>query len=569
MSRWIDAPGPSRLARWSRRPLVEAALLALLALTINLAGNGRVSLWDRDEPRYAQATREMRERGDWIRPSFNGEPRHHKPILIYWLMGAATMAAGDNPFGVRLVSALAGAGTVLLTWHLGRSLFGPRAGRLAALVLATAPLMAVESKMSTIDATLTCLLMGCQVLLWRLIRGPSLGAALGFWALLALAFLAKGPVAPALLVVAGLASAWWGGSLAFLGRLRWRAGLGLFLVLVLPWYAAIGILTHGEFYQFAVGSQIVDRVAKGMEEHGAFPGFYILTLLGTFYPWSALLPAALLAAWRRRREAPAFAFLLGWVVGPWILLECVQTKLVHYYLPALPACALLVGWLVDWLAAGNLPLRSLRLGRPGFGLLAIVGSVLAVGLVVGLVKFPAPMRAPLAGVLAIIAAGTATGAVAIWRGATLRACHTLVATWALAVVLVGGWLLPAAEPYRASRRVAEKLREWGDRERAEPVLATYQQPSVIYRYGAPIPVMKNLETLGDRVESGEVYVSALERKEFRLIKVDPRIEITVLETIEGFNIDKGRNETLHISRIDLRREGRIASAPAGEQIQIK
>ena len=69
---------------WPARPL----LIVGLALALNLAGNDRVGLWDRDEPRYATCTREMRARGDWLHPTFNGQPRYHKPILIYWLMRA-------------------------------------------------------------------------------------------------------------------------------------------------------------------------------------------------------------------------------------------------------------------------------------------------------------------------------------------------------------------------------------------------------------------------------------------------------------------------------------------------
>ena len=98
---------------------------------LNLAGNDRTGLWDRDEPRYAVCVREMRARGDWIFPTFNGEPRYHKPILIYWLMGLGTALGGDNPFGVRLVSAVAGAATVLGVWWLGRRMFGARGGTLA------------------------------------------------------------------------------------------------------------------------------------------------------------------------------------------------------------------------------------------------------------------------------------------------------------------------------------------------------------------------------------------------------------------------------------------------------
>ena len=87
---------------------LEGLLIAALALTINLVGNGRVGLWDRDEPRYAVAVREMRARGDWITPSFNGQPRYHKPIFIYWVMGLGTALFGDNPYGARFGSAVAG-----------------------------------------------------------------------------------------------------------------------------------------------------------------------------------------------------------------------------------------------------------------------------------------------------------------------------------------------------------------------------------------------------------------------------------------------------------------------------
>ena len=145
----------------------------LLALVLNLAGNARTGLWDRDEPRYAVCVREMRARGDWIFPRFNGEPRYQKPILIYWLMGLGTALGGDNPFGVRLVSAVAGAATVLGTWWLGRRMFGPRGGRLAALILATAPIAIAESKLATTDATLSLWLFGCQACLWVLGRRPS------------------------------------------------------------------------------------------------------------------------------------------------------------------------------------------------------------------------------------------------------------------------------------------------------------------------------------------------------------------------------------------------------------
>ena len=216
-------------------------------------------------------------------------------------------------------------------------------------MLATAPIMVIESKLATTDATLTLWLVGCQSCLWELARRPSPGFAAGFWALLALAILTKGPVGPALIAVAGLVSWWWGGPTACWRRLHWRWGPAGFVLLTAPWFVAVGVVSHGEFFRFAIGNQVIKRVASGIEQHGGFPGYYVVTSLVTFHPWSALLPAALLGAWTRRRTEPAFGFLLGWVVGPLILLECVQTKLVHYYLPAYPACACWrPGWSWRW-----------------------------------------------------------------------------------------------------------------------------------------------------------------------------------------------------------------------------
>src|SRR4051794_35596330 len=279
-----------------RRRVREAVLVGLLALTLNHAGNARISLWDRDEPRYAGCTREMRASGDWMHPTFNAEPRYHKPVLIYWLMLAGTAIGGDSPFGARLVSAVAGTATVLLIWAWGCRLLGNRGGRLAALVLATAPIVVAESKLATTDATLTFLVVGCQFALWELARRPSRLAAAGFWVLLGLAVLTKSPAGPVLILASGVASWWWGGPASCWRRLHWRWGPLLALAVALPWNVAILLRSQGAYYNVAVGYHIIQRATTGIEEHGAFPGYYVVTGLATFYPWSALLPAALAAA---------------------------------------------------------------------------------------------------------------------------------------------------------------------------------------------------------------------------------------------------------------------------------
>ena len=123
----------------------------------------------------------MAQRGDWVHPTFNGQPRYHKPVLIYWLMRAGMAVGGDNPFGARLVSGFAGMATCLLVWRLGRSIAGAHAGFLAAVALATTPIMVAESKLATTDATLALLIVAAQGCLWVLGRRESRPAAVGFW----------------------------------------------------------------------------------------------------------------------------------------------------------------------------------------------------------------------------------------------------------------------------------------------------------------------------------------------------------------------------------------------------
>jgi len=536
--------------RAARRRRLEAALIAALALTLNLAGNGRVSLFDRDEPRYAGCTREMRARGDWLYPTFNGEPRFHKPILIYWLMRGGYALGGDNPFGARLVSALAGTATSLLVLALGRRMFGPREGFLAALMLTTSPIMVIESKLATTDATLALWLVGAQFCLWELSRRPSKRLAAAFWVLIGLATLTKGPVGPALVACAGVASWWCGGPTTAWGRLCWRRGVALFLLVTAPWYVAVGVISRGEFFRFALGKQVAERVVSGVESHGAFPGYYVLASVLVFHPWAGLLPAALRGAWVRRRSAPEFGFLLGWVAGPLILLECVRTKLIHYYLPAYPACALLTAWVAVAVSRDGVNLRRWPLGRLGLALLGGVGVGLTALLLAGAVVLPPGMgRASLAAAL-VLGAGTLWGLASLYRAATTRAVAGLAATWAFTLLILWAWVLPAAEPYRLTRTVGERLARLSDATGARPVLLSFQEPTVVYTMARSAAMLRTWKQLYRELDRHGVVATALfDEKELAEFRGHREIEIDIRGSVTGFNFSKGQTQTLHLALI--------------------
>jgi len=545
----------------SRSRVWEALGIVALSLVLNLAGNGRTSLWDRDEPRYAECTREMRLSGDYLFPKFNAEPRYQKPILIYWLMLVGTAIGGDNPFGARLVSALAGAASCLAVWLLGGRMFGPKVGRLAALIFATAPIAVANAKLATIDATLCLLLLVCQASLWSLSQAASRRVAMMFWASLALAMLTKGPVGPALIAAGGLASWGMGGPTACWRRLEWRWGIALFVAIAAPWYVAIGVLSQGDFYREAVGGQILRRVATGMEQHGGFPGYYPVATILTFYPWSALLPAALLAAVVRRRTSPAIGFALGWTIGPLVLLECVRTKLVHYYLPAYPACAMLVAWLVMAVAESERGLRRWPLGRLASGLLSGIGLILVVVALAGVALAPWSIKWPCLALTIVLGAGTFLAAEAIRSNRTERGAFSLAATWAGCLLILGGWLLPSIEPYRMSRVVSGELARLAAKENANPILATYQEPSLIYTLGSPTLIMRDKTWVDGVIRDGGAAVAALSTTEKAAFVSDPRFSVTSEGTVRGINLSKGRSESLEL--VVLRRSGPgVATKPA-------
>jgi 4-amino-4-deoxy-L-arabinose transferase-like glycosyltransferase len=540
---------PMRRTRWWPWGWLEPVGLVVLALALNLTGNARTGLWDRDEPRYAVCVREMRARGDWLFPTFNGEPRYHKPILIYWLMGLGTALAGDNPFGARLPSAIAGAGAVVGVWWLGRRMLGQLGGRIAALIFATAPIVVIESKLATTDATLSLSLLVGQACLWVLGRGTSPVAAMLFWICLSLATLTKGPVGPALIVASSLLAWWWGWPAAAWKRLHWRWGLAVFAIITLPWFIAISVQSRGEFLNFAVGRQIVHRVASDMETHGGFPGYYPVVSTVVLYPWSALMPAAIVGAWMRRRSDPNLAFLLGWIIGPLLLLECFRTKLIHYYLPAIPGCALLISWLIRSVTAEGVNIRRRPLGRLALALLVGIGLAGIVLLVAAAPLVPGHLRGPMLLIAGVMAAGTLASMSFLQRAATERAIYALAATWAGVILTASGWLIPMAEPYRTSRVIGEKLAALSAKLNVEPVLLQFQEPGVIYSLGQHVALTRDTASFFAHLQGGRSLMTVALPSEIDVLRSHFGLLVKPVDQVDGFIWSKWKQQTLQFALV--------------------
>jgi len=343
---------------WAGKGWRPYALLGLLCLGLYLPGMNALPVTDRDEARFAQATRQMIETGDYLHIRFQNEARNRKPAGIYWLQALSVTALSNaekpdiGPY--RLPSLLGALAAVLLTFALGRGLVGAPAALLGAALLASSLTLVAEAHLAKTDAVLLGLTAAAQLALGKiycaarpkkkLARKKAAGASwlwpLLFWISLAGAALIKGPVTPllALLTILSLSAA--DRDARWLVNLKPLWGAALFLILVGPWLYLISRATQGAFLSDSLGHDFLGKLVGAQESHGVFPGAYILLLALTFWPGSLFLAGGLLRGWHERAQ-PAERFLLAWAVPYWILLEFIPTKLPHYLLPVYPALALL------------------------------------------------------------------------------------------------------------------------------------------------------------------------------------------------------------------------------------
>jgi 4-amino-4-deoxy-L-arabinose transferase-like glycosyltransferase len=377
-------PGLSMVVDFAAASHARAVIvLVVVAFVTLIPGLFQIPPVDRDEARFAQATRQMIESGDYVDIRFQDENRYKKPVGIYWLQAAAVKVAQTvgvgraiSNIGIYRLPSFAGAvGAVLMTYWAALAFVSRRAAVLAALMLAVSILLSVEARLAKTDAALLAACVAAMGALGRAYVGgrgvpgvqdvpkdaprrwllPAI-----FWTAMAGGVLLKGPLIFMFvgLAVGTLAAA--DRSVAWLSRLKPVVGVAWMFVLVLPWFAAIVSRSGWTFFTDSLGRDLFAKVGAGQESHGMPPGFYLALFWVTFFPGSLLVGLAMPAIWHSRAEIGA-KFLLAWIVPSWIVFEVVATKLPHYVLPLYPAIAIIVAGVVDhhslsrrlWLVRGT------------------------------------------------------------------------------------------------------------------------------------------------------------------------------------------------------------------------
>ncbi|MBS1785692.1 MAG: glycosyltransferase family 39 protein [Acidobacteria bacterium] len=470
------APG-QRLGLWVREHL-PLVLFALLLISVMVARG----FWSPDEPDFAQCVKEMRERGEWLLPYLNGQPYSEKPILFYWCMKASAIVfekltgglgfqQGVAAWALRLPTVIAAIAFMAAFQRWAVRFLQKDVAHLAVIILATTPIWFWQSQFIQIDLLFSVLVAWawlCWLGGYLLLRGQVSAMREGehaawflkAWAFLALAFLAKGPLALVLSFLLFGAFLLWQKDGKALRSMRLGVGLLIFLLLVAPWSVMMAIKAGPHYVYQLLIHQNFERATHAWDH--IQPWYqYGIYMLGDFFPWVLLLPAlGFFFMGSGARRAPLARFLaLAWFV-PFLFLSWVESKQGKYLLMAYPFLALLMAAMLQPLTVEGVSARRIRRigGLLGLGLGLLAGALLALAFGAGGAKLQGQI-APYKMLVRVLAFVTTLGALSVATRAATGEGRYLVRetglTLGLIFLLGGTWGFHKLDPQKDTKRWTE------------------------------------------------------------------------------------------------------------------
>ena len=549
-SQQSEASWHTQMAGWVHRRSTLWVLLSVLAFGI-LIGHQSLGVIDRDEARFAQASKQMLTSGDYITPRFMDELRAKKPIGIYWLQSiSANLFGQENIASYRFPSLVGFLISLFLIFRFSRTLWpsstGPAQGLIAVLLLASSPLLIAEAHLAKTDSVLLAVLLAQQWMLWCIykvrLNEEARSPWLPFWVCLSIGILIKGPIGPLLVVTTCVVLCGLDRHTGWLKQLQLFKGIFVTCCLVLPWGILVSTATDGAFLENAIKGDFLSKIQSAQESHGAPPGTYLALLVLLFWPGLAFV-GRIASLGRRLITVDANRFCLAWFVGYWLVIEFVPTKLPHYILPALPAFVLLASHALC--SKMPPPTRLTRWVSEGLMVLAGIGGlVLAAAFLWASVRFGG-VTGGRAFLFALITACLI--AMCLWRLWLWRQHHRLadmlvvLGCGTLAhIIAVAGIFASLSTIHISSRLVAEisRLTE----KPAVISLIGYHEPSAVFHLGQDILLLNADEAAVFMADSKEglAVVERSARKAFLDVADMLGLNLASSGQITGFTISRGR-----------------------------
>ncbi|ABM70654.1 ArnT family glycosyltransferase [Prochlorococcus marinus] len=346
----------------SKKRLITLLIVLVCGIIIFFLGLGSTGLVDETPPLFAAAARAMSESGDWLTPKVNGIFRFDKPPLIYWLMGffysLPKNEIWDN-FGTlsaRLPSALA---SLFLMLMIGDTLFcwPQKSDRqfltpiVATLGFALSPLIIIWSRTAVSDALLTGTLGISLLLFWRRMASENNDQCISAWVFLGFAILTKGPVAFVLALFTITCFFFcqknWK---TLLSKINPKKGFLITILISVPWYI-LELLKEGKpFWDNFFGYHNFQRYTSVVNNHAEPFWFFLYIMILASLPFTPFLCHGIFKTFKDFLKSSKescnvsdtlYIYSLCWLSSVLIFFSLSATKLPSYWLPAIPAAALL------------------------------------------------------------------------------------------------------------------------------------------------------------------------------------------------------------------------------------
>ena len=347
----------------SKKRLITFLIVLVCGIIIFIFDLGTTGLVDETPPLFATAARAMSESGDWLTPKVNGIFRFDKPPLIYWLMGFFYSLPKNEiwdslgTLSARLPSAL---GSLFLMLMIGDTLFcWPQEDDrefftpiVASLCFALSPLIIIWSRTAVSDALLTGTLGISLLLFWRRMASENNDQCISAWVFLGFAILTKGPVAFVLAILTITTFLFsqknWK---SLLLKINPKKGFLITILISIPWYILELIKEGRPFWDNFFGYHNFQRYTSVVNNHAEPFWFFLYIMILASLPFTPFLFYGIFKALKDflksskagcKVNETLSTYCLCWFTSVLVFFSISATKLPSYWLPAIPAAAILI-----------------------------------------------------------------------------------------------------------------------------------------------------------------------------------------------------------------------------------
>ena len=547
--------------------ILTLGTLIFLILAGIFSGQNSIPPIDRDEARFAQASRQMVQSNDYVNVKFQDEIRAKKPIGIYWLQAFSTKVFGSEEIGsFRVPSLLSALISIFFIGLLTRLIFPLYQSIVVTLLFSSTITFMGEAHLAKTDATLLCLTCIQQYYLLKLILDKKNSFRVKYlypviiWFAFSFGVLVKGPLSFAILIPTVILFCYFQKSIDLIRKLKPIIGIIICALVILPWFFAIQEATQGVFLQKAFNEDFFSKLQSGQEGHGALPGTHLLILSVAIWPVATFLPCLILFCIENKNNI-VVQFLISWIVPFWIIIEIIPTKLFHYSLPVLPAIAILaIGGMFQFKSNIKKIQNTLLKNLIYFSsvLFGLGGVVLGIGLFYTCYKFNIDKEITITFLtILIILITIVVFSLSLLLIFNLKAINNInnkyfynlplaiIALSAMFNIINFNFILPKLDYLFPSKILANKI------ELINPETITsagYHEPSLVFLLKGNVLLSKPHEAAIFMAE-GKKNISLIEKSslgEFLEATQELNLKVKIVDTVRGYNIAKGRHVEINI-----------------------